>query len=49
MSTKEATDKLYNEAAAHFGITVKELVDRITAGGEMLIHQYRTQKYPGGF
>lgn len=49
MSTKEATDNLYNDAAAHFGITVKEFVDRITTGGEMLIHQYRTQKYPGGF
>lgn len=49
MSTKEAIDKLYNDAASHFGITVKELVHRTTAGGETLIHQYRTHKYPGGF
>ena len=49
MSTKETIDTLYNEAAAYFGITIKELKHRITIGGETLIHQYHTHKYPGGF
>ena len=49
MTTENAIDRLYSEAAQYFNITVKELQHRITVGGETLIHQYHTHKYPGGF
>ena len=49
MSTKEIIDKLYNDVAEHFGITVKELMHRLVSGNETLVHQYYTEKFPGGF
>lgn len=49
MSTKEVVDTLYKNVAQHFNITVKELIHRTTVGGETLIHQYYTEKYPAGF
>lgn len=48
-NTENVVNRLYKDVALWYNITVDELKHRTTVGGEKLIHQYYTEKYPHGF
>lgn len=50
MTQEQRINKLYNDVASFYCITVDELIKRTTTGkGEMLIHQYYLAKYGEDF
>ncbi len=49
MSTNTAADSLMKGACKYHGISMKELHQRITVGGEDLMHQYYLWAFPNGF
>ena len=50
MTQEQCINKLYNDVASFYSITVDELIKRTTTGkGEMLIHQYYLAKYGEDF
>jgi hypothetical protein len=49
MSTKPAADRLMQGACEYHGISMKELHQRITVGGESLMHQYYLWAFPNGW
>lgn len=50
MSTREeAVNALMEGACKYHGISMKELHQRITVGGEDLMHQYYLSAFPDGW